>query len=99
MEETTICEALACHGHVRWDDVLADDAGGTFPPKHRAGFCDCCMALHIECGECGVVDSYDTGEPIIACAGDCGIRWEIDYEKCDVVGFRELPLRPVRASG
>lgn len=94
MDDDESCRALGCFGGTIDWDVPSDGSGNVAPPKHRAGKCRNCATLHVECGECGHVESYDPDDRI-TCAGGCGTRFSLDLDKGDVTGFRELPLRSV----
>ena len=84
-----LCQVPGCWGHVQWNELLSPDGGNPTPPMHVAGECDYCSAFHMNCGNCGAVDSYHPRD-IIDCSGGCGTSWQLDIEKGDVVGFSVL---------
>jgi hypothetical protein len=69
-----------CYGSIDW--VYTD--GGS-----EVGFCNSCGLLHILCGECGSVNFYNQ-ERVVKCDG-CEMRWNLQTEKGDVCGIKELP--------
>jgi hypothetical protein len=75
------CQGLGnCWGRISWD--LHDDVGS------HAGHCDYCSTFHIDCGECGHLDSYREDE-IIQCNG-CEARWRLEDEKGMTIGIERV---------
>lgn len=73
--------ALAdCWGDVRWE--FGDGEGS------HGGRCDYCSTFHIQCGQCGNLDSYQEHE-IIKCSG-CENQWRLEIEDGGTVGIERL---------
>ncbi len=82
------CQALGCWGYVSWNEMICHEGGDPTPPPYQAGFCDYCLSFHIECGNCGYMYSYEEDSEI-QCHG-CEARWELDLEKGNVIGIRQV---------
>jgi hypothetical protein len=87
--EVASCQNPNClTGTITWKEWLSADAGGQEPPHHIAGHCFSCGLFHIQCGECGTIDSYEPwGSGTVKCSGGCGTRWWFAFEKGDVTRF------------
>ena len=72
-------EDYACAGGVNWE---FDDGKGS-----QAGYCRGCGSLHVNCGECGTVATYDYDQ--FKCDG-CETRWGLIEHKGELVKFYRI---------
>jgi Zn finger protein HypA/HybF involved in hydrogenase expression len=70
---------------VMWDEALTDPFA---EPPYRAGVCDNCGTIHIECGRCLDPNAYDTGR--IKCGYCSEIEWEISYDRDMRIRIRQI---------